>query len=200
MACQASRLTKLRFHLTPEVAITRQLVAAILAQVLVFSGCSTTNAKPVTPPSAAKQRRDCSATAPCDGVRDWFLNETRDAQLTATYCDPPAPGRASDCLGLAGAVANVHRLSLKDFSALCSHLSGEPSTTAYPFVGKPDRDEAGPCGATHCRVWIWYWFSGRSWGIFTMLFQPQPASSDWLLHRCNYCDPSDCKDMPLSLE
>jgi hypothetical protein len=172
---------------------------ALLVHVLIFSGCSATNARPVTPPAAQKGRRDCSSVTPCDGVRQWFANEARDADLTTTYCDPPPPGRANDCRGLAAAVANVHRLSLDDFSALCSRSSGEPTTAVYPFVGAPDRDEAAPCGATQCRVWIWYWFNGGRWGIFTMLFKLQPTSSDWILNRCNYCDPSDCKDLPASL-
>jgi len=112
----------------------------------------------VAAPFPAKVRRDCSAAAPCDGIRQWFANEVRDAELMSTYCEPPAPGRANDCLGLAGAVANVHRLSITDYSDFCTRRTGEPSTETYAFVGKPDRDEAAPCGSTHCRVWIWYWF------------------------------------------
>ena len=167
--------------------------------MLVFSGCTSTNAKPLAPQDAAKPRRDCSVAAPCDGIRQWFSNETKDAELTATYCDPPGPGKASDCRGLEGAIENLHRLNFADFSDFCDRLSGKPSTEIYPFVGTPDRDEAAPCGATQCRVWIWYWFSGGRWGIFTILFTLPPGSSDWLLHRCNYCGPSDCKDMPRSL-
>ena len=182
-----------------EVAITRQLAAAVVAQALLLSGCTATTARPVAPQVAPRPRRDCSVDAPCDGIRQWFSNETRDAELTATYCDPPAPGKASDCRGLEGAIANLHRLNFDDFSGFCARLSGQPSSAVYPFVGKPDRDEAAPCGASQCRVWIWYWFGGGKWGIFTILFELPPEASDWLLHRCNYCGPSDCKNMPRSL-
>jgi hypothetical protein len=196
-ACQATGPSKLE-HLArrQEVAILRQLGPSLVAQMLILSGCTASNAKPMPPQAAARPRRDCSVAAPCDGIRQWFANEARDAELTAAYCDPPSPGKAGDCHGLEGAIAHLHRLNLDDFSDLCARLSGKPSAEIYPFVWKADRDETAPCGATQCRVWIWYWFAGGRWGIFTILFKLPLDSSEWLLQRCNYCGPNDCRDMP----
>jgi hypothetical protein len=170
--------------------------ALLLVLILVSAGCGTTSAKSLPPAPVAQPRRDCTAAAPCDGIRQqWFANEVKDAELWATYCHPPAPGKADDCRGLDGAIAALHRLNFHDFSDFCGRFSGKPSTAVYPFVGHPDRDETSPCGSAQCRVWIWYWFGGGQYGIFTILLGLPPGAADWLLQRCNYCTPSGCEDM-----
>jgi hypothetical protein len=176
-----------------------QLAGVLFACVLSFGGCSAPSAKSV-PPFTPLQQRDCSAATPCNGVRSqWFNNEARDAELVAAYCSPPSPGRAGDCQGLEGAIANLHRLNFDYFSDLCSRQSGHSSLETYAFVGRPDRDEEAPCGTAKCRVWIWYWFSGGRYGIFTILLGLPPGTSDWLVRRCNYCTAGDCLDMPPTL-
>jgi hypothetical protein len=176
-----------------------QLARVMFACSFVSAGCSAPSSKAV-PPFIPLQQRDCSAASPCNGVRSqWFSNEARDAELVAAYCSPPSPGRAGDCQGLEGAIANLHRLNFDYFSDLCSRQSGHSSTEVYAFVGRPDRDEEAPCGGAQCRVWIWYWFSGGRYGIFTILLGLPPGTSDWLLRRCNYCTTGDCQDMPPAL-
>ncbi|MGO9831430.1 MAG: hypothetical protein ACLPJH_14925 [Myxococcaceae bacterium] len=177
-----------------------RLVAALLGLVLAWCGCSTGGAKSVPPAPLAPSFRDCTAAAPCDRVRQqWFVNEAKNAELWAQFCDPPAAGNTNDCGGLAGAVANLHRLNVEYFSDFCLRYAGKPSAAISPWVGRPDREETANCSAGQCRLWLWYWFGGGQSGIFTMLFRLPPDSSEWLLRRCNYCTPVACQDMPLQM-
>ncbi|MGO9066254.1 MAG: hypothetical protein ACLQIH_16145 [Myxococcaceae bacterium] len=176
------------------------LALALLGVLLVCASCSTGGAKSVPTVPLAPLFRDCTVAAPCDRVRQqWFVNEAKNAELWAQFCNPPAAGNANDCAGLGGAVANLHRLNIEYFSDFCLRNAEKPSATVSPWVGRPDRDETATCGAGQCRLWIWYWFGGGQSGIFTMLFRLPPASSEWLLKRCNYCTPAACQDMPLQL-
>lgn len=179
-------------------AVGARPMAVLLLGLLAPSGCGGPS-KSVPPVPTVPLLRDCSAAAPCDAVREqWFSNEAKDAEVWATYCNPPSPSYASDCRGLEAAIDKLHRLNIEFFSDLCHRLSGKGTVDIYPFVGRPDRDETGACGAGQCRLWMWTWFGGGQSGIFTMLLKPPAGTPDWRLQRCNYCTPFGCQDMPVT--
>lgn len=168
---------------------------SLLLLGLASASCGGAKAVPAVP--SVPPRRECSAAAPCDAVREqWFSNEAKDAEVWSLYCHPPSPTYAADCRGLEAAIDKLHRLNIQDFSDLCSRLAGKPTAEVYPLVGRPDREETGACGTGQCRLWLWSWFGGGQTGTFTMLLTAVAETQEWRLKRCNYCTPFGCEDMP----
>jgi hypothetical protein len=179
----------------PAAGVPSREVALFITLAVVSVGCGAS--RPAPPPPVDPLRWDCSVAAPCDQVRQhWFVNEAKDAELMAAYCQPPAPGNGADCAGLEAAIDKLHNLNVDYFSEFCSRFSEKGTQDVFHFVGRPDRDETAPCGSAQCRVWIWYWFSAGNSGAFTILFHRTTESADWQLRRCNYCTLAGCSDLP----